>query len=65
MLTFIVNDMTCGHCAKAITQSVQAVDPTATLDIDTQSKLVKVTSSQNQEVIKKAISDAGYHPVAA
>ena len=34
MISFYVNDMTCGRCINAITAAVEAVDRDATIDID-------------------------------
>jgi len=34
MITFEVNDMTCGHCVSSITRAVKALDPAAKVQID-------------------------------
>ena len=62
MVTFQVNDMTCGHCASAISRAVAAVDKGARLDIRIQEKLVRVTSSASAAELAEAIQDAGYTP---
>jgi|GEM_PF-43999 len=62
MVTFQVNDMTCGHCASAISRAVAAVDKNARLDIRIQQKLVRVTSTASAAELAEAIQDAGYTP---
>ena len=63
MVTFRVNDMTCGHCASAISRAVAAVDKNARMDIRIQQKLVRVTSTASAAELAEAIQDAGYTPV--
>ncbi len=62
MITFHVNDMTCGHCASAITRAIAGIDEKARLDIRIQEKLVRVTSSASAAQLAQAIQDAGYTP---
>lgn len=65
MLTYRVDDMTCGHCASTITKAVRAVDAGAKVDIDLAQHLVMVepTEADVQE-LSDAITEAGYTPVA-
>lgn len=62
MVTFQVNDMTCGHCASAISRAVAAVDQNARMDIRIQQKLVRVNSTASAAELAQAIQDAGYTP---
>jgi len=62
MVTFQVNDMTCGHCASAISRAVALVDKDARLDIRIQQKLVRVSSTSSTAELAEAIQDAGYTP---
>jgi copper chaperone len=62
-MEFQVNDMSCGGCARSITNSVKQVDPAASVDVDIAQKTVKVTSSVSPETVLNAISEAGYDPV--
>ncbi len=60
MISFKVDDMTCGHCASTITSAVKAVDPKAELDIDISAHLVQIqpgsaTAQQLQDVIADAM----------
>ena len=63
MTDFIVNDMTCGHCASTITRAVREVDSGATVDIDLDRKLVRIGSGKPAADLLEAIQEAGYTPV--
>ena len=43
---FTVTGMTCGHCERAVTQAVQALDPAAEVRIDRAANRVDVASTQ-------------------
>lgn len=62
MITFQVNDMTCGHCAGVITRAITAVDKDARLDIRIAQKLVQVSSTAPAVELAEAIRGAGYTP---
>jgi copper chaperone len=65
MITFEVNDMTCGHCVSTITKALKATDKDAKVEIDLASHRVKVEpASADAEDLAEAIKDAGYTPVA-
>ena len=65
MISFQVDDMTCGHCVSSITKAVKAVDGEAKLQIDLATHRVDIepTGSDAAE-LSDAIRDAGYTPVA-
>lgn len=65
MLTFRVQDMTCGHCVATITRAIQEADPAARVDIDLAQHLVKIDSAGNAAAIEQTIKEAGYSPEAA
>lgn len=66
MIAFEVNDMTCGHCVRAITRAVQEVDPGAQVQIDLAAHRVQVEpAAADADTLKSAIEEAGYTPVAA
>ena len=60
MITFEGPGMTCGHCARTITNALQEIDPAAEVTIDLASKRVAVSSSASPERLEKAIQVAGY-----
>jgi copper chaperone len=64
MITFEVNDMTCGHCVSTITKALKATDKDAKVAIDLASHRVQVEPvSADAEELAEAIKDAGYTPV--
>lgn len=65
MITFEVNDMTCGHCASTITKAVKAADKDAQVQIDLANHRVQIEPrSADEAVLGAAIKEAGYTPVA-
>ena len=58
--TFQVQGMTCGHCEKAVTRALQALDPQAQVNIDRAHDRVEVESTQSRETLAKAIAEEGY-----
>ena len=64
MITFEVNDMTCGHCVGAITRAVNELDPQARLTIDLPGHRVQVEpATASAAGLADAIRQAGYTPV--
>ena len=56
--------MTCGHCEKAVTKAIKALDPQATVTIDRSQNRVDVQSTQAPEALAKAIAEEGYTVLA-
>jgi copper chaperone len=57
---FTVIGMTCGHCEKAVTQAIRALDPKAEVRIDRSQNQVEVDSDQPRDAIAHAIQEEGY-----
>ena len=55
-----VQGMTCGHCERAVTEAVKAVDPQATVKIDLATGVVEIDSVQPREALANAITEEGY-----
>jgi len=55
-------DMTCGHCAKTVTTTVQQVDPSAQLKIDLPTHKVQIESTQPAQAFAAALTEEGYPP---
>lgn len=62
MIEFNLPDMTCGHCASTVTNTVKQVDPRATVEVNLETKEVKVESSGNRQQFAQALAEAGYPP---
>ena len=64
MISFQVNDMTCGHCVSSITKAVKALDSGAKVQIDLAAHRVEIEpAGANAVELSDAIKEAGYTPV--
>lgn len=59
-LELTVTDMACNVCVETITKAVQTIDSHASVDADTQTKQVTITTTAAAAVVKDAIAAAGY-----
>ena len=65
MITFEVNDITCGHCVSSITKAVKAVDAGAQVQIDLATHRVSIQPTRADAAdLHDAIQEAGYTPMA-
>lgn len=64
-MRFTVDGMTCGHCVRAITRAVQALDPAAQVAVDLAARSVDVQTGLPAEQVAAAIVAAGYPTVTA
>ncbi len=65
MIEFTLPTMTCGHCVKTVTRTVQQIDPAATVEIDLASHRVRIASAHDTQSFRAALSEEGYAPQAA
>jgi copper chaperone len=64
MISFQVNDMTCGHCVSSITEAVKAVDSGAIVQIDLPTHRVEIQPTKADAAeLGDAIKEAGYTPM--
>ena len=64
MISFQVNDMTCGHCVSTITKALKAEDAGAQVRFDLASHRVDIESGEADAAeLSEAIKAAGYTPV--
>jgi copper chaperone len=59
-----VDGMTCGHCVRAITRAVQALDPAAQVAVDLDARSVDVQADLPAAQVVAAIAEAGYPTVS-
>ena len=60
-VTYTVPDMSCGHCKSAVTAEVSAVAGVDSVEIDLETKLVRVRGERLDDArIRAAIDAAGY-----
>ncbi|MEI2579125.1 heavy-metal-associated domain-containing protein [Scytonema sp. PRP1] len=55
-----VPNMACSACGKNITKAVKTVDPAATIQTDTKTKLVHIETQALKAAVTEAITAAGY-----
>jgi copper chaperone len=62
---YLVPGMTCDHCKAAVTEEVTRVAGVAAVDVDLESKLVRVHGTDvDSAAVVAAIDEAGYDAVA-
>ena len=60
MIELTLPTMTCGHCVKTVTGTVQQLDAQARVQIDLASQKVQIESTQPAETIRRALAEQGY-----
>jgi copper chaperone len=58
--TFDVQGMSCGHCERAVTQAIRAIDPQAEVKVDLVTGKVEVHTTSPREAVASAIAEEGY-----
>jgi copper chaperone len=61
---FTVEGMTCGHCERAVTKALLALDAQAKVVIDRTRNTVQVDSEKAREALAQAIAGEGYRVTA-
>ena len=62
MFEFHVPDLSCGHCARAVTEALQSLDAGAKVDVDLEKKSVRVETTSDEQAVAAALAEAGYPP---
>jgi copper chaperone len=62
MIELTLPDMTCGHCVKTVTRTVQQVDAAAQVQIDLPTHKLQIESQRPAEDFRAALADEGYPP---
>lgn len=60
LLNLVVPGMTCGHCQRAVTEALVALDAQAEVKVDLQTKQVAVNTQASRSEVVAALGDAGY-----
>lgn len=64
MIELTLPTMTCGHCVKTVTRTVQRVDPAATVEIDLPAHRLRIGSGRDAQAFRAALTEEGYAPRA-
>lgn len=62
MYEFQLPDMTCGHCAGMVGQTLRLADPNCKIQVDLPTRKVSVQSDETRDALVEALSEAGYPP---
>lgn len=60
MTTFHIPDMSCGHCKAAIETTIKALDPSAQIMFNMDTRDVQLSSQADTENLITALAKAGY-----
>lgn len=60
MIELTLPTMSCGHCERVVTQTVQRVDPEARLSVDLPTHRVRIESLQPRAAFEAALAEEGY-----
>ena len=60
MIELKLPTMTCGHCVKVVTRTVQQLDAAAKVEIDLAEHRVRIESTTRIEVLRAALAEEGY-----
>lgn len=63
--TMLIEGMSCGHCSSRVEKALNELDGVnATVDLDKKTAFIKLSKDVNDEVLEKAVTDAGYEVVS-
>lgn len=62
MIELTLPTMTCNHCVRTVTETVQRIDPSARLDIRLPEHRVQIDSQRPAEDFRRALAQEGYEP---
>ncbi|MBN8511270.1 MAG: heavy-metal-associated domain-containing protein [Burkholderiales bacterium] len=62
MIELTLPTMTCNHCVKTVTATVQKVDAQAKLQVDLPAHRVQIESARAAEEFRAALAAEGYAP---
>lgn len=60
MIELTLPDISCGHCVKTVTQTVQALDPAAQVQVDLPTHRVRIETQLPQAAVEAALAEEGY-----
>lgn len=63
-MKFTVPNMTCGGCARGVTATIKALDADAVVNINVETKLVDVQTTQSFDAVSAALTEDGFPPQA-
>lgn len=66
-MNLIIEGMTCGHCATAVTKELAQLDGASEIKVDPQSGTATLVVADSVEIadVEEAVTEAGYRLVSA
>jgi copper chaperone len=64
MIELKLPTMTCDHCVRTVSHTVQRIDAAAKVDVDLPAKIVRIESQHERQEFVRALSEEGYVPAA-
>lgn len=58
--SYVVKEMTCSGCMSKVTNAVSGLEGVTDVDVDISNGELTVTGSVDDELVRKAVQDAGY-----
>lgn len=65
MLTLQIPAISCGHCARSITEAVQELDPAAKVEVDIAAKRASIETSVPTADVLARLDEEGYSATPA
>lgn len=65
MLTLSIPAISCGHCARAITDAILELDPQAQVQVDIDRKTAAIDTRADAASVTARLTEEGYPPAAA
>ncbi|WLI90697.1 heavy-metal-associated domain-containing protein [Massilia sp. R2A-15] len=65
MLTLSIPAISCGHCARAITEAVLELDPDARVQVDVERKTAAIDTRAEPAAVSARLAEEGYPPATA
>lgn len=59
-MKLLINNMTCGGCARGVTATIKSVDENAIIDVNLDSKIVTVDTNTSSDKIIEALAEDGF-----
>lgn len=60
MVELTVEGMSCGHCVRAVTGAIQALDPSARVEVALESGTIRAETSLTAAQVTAAVAAEGY-----
>jgi copper chaperone len=60
MPTLNIPNISCGHCARAVTEAIQELDPSAKVAVNTSERTAEIDSVADLGAIRAKLAERGY-----